>query len=131
MKMPSRIMPSFWRVRVASGEETSSRLGGSILTSASSQAEELDGTQGRGLSLHVFSPAEIEEHVRGADAFVAGIREQYTREVLQAAERLKVGCSTIIGTENIDVDGATELGIVIGFGATPENYLGVAGAAVT
>jgi phosphoglycerate dehydrogenase-like enzyme len=56
--------------------------------------------------------------------------ERYPHELMQAAKRLTVGCSTIIGTEHIDVDAATELGIVIGFGATPENYLGVAEAVV-
>jgi D-3-phosphoglycerate dehydrogenase len=81
-------------------------------------------------STHVFSRDEVAAYFTDADAFIAGIRERYPRELLQAAERLTVGCSTIIGTENIDVDAATELGIVIGFGATPENYLGVAEAVV-
>src|SRR3972149_4132131 len=44
-----------------------------------------------------------------------------TREVLEAAARLRVGASPIIGTEMIDVEAATELGIVIGYGAAPEN----------
>ena len=79
---------------------------------------------------HVFTQGEIEEYFGDADAFIAGIRERYPRELLQAAPRLTVGCSTIIGTEYIDVDAATELGIVVGFGATPENYLGVAEAVV-
>jgi D-3-phosphoglycerate dehydrogenase len=81
-------------------------------------------------AVHVFSRAEIQEYFADADAFIAGIRERYPSEVLQAAKRLTVGCSTIIGTENIDVEAATDLGIVIGFGATPENYLGVAEAVV-
>jgi D-3-phosphoglycerate dehydrogenase / 2-oxoglutarate reductase len=80
--------------------------------------------------VHDFSSAEIQEYFADADAFIAGIRERYPKELLQAATRLTVGCSTIIGTEHIDVDAATELGIVIGFGATPENYLGVAEAVV-
>ena len=79
---------------------------------------------------HVFSRAEIERYFADADAFIAGIRERYPRELLESAPRLTVGCSTIIGTEHIDVEAATELGIVIGFGATPENYLGVAEAVV-
>jgi len=79
---------------------------------------------------HIFTPAEIEDYFGDADAFIAGIREHYPGDLLRAAPRLVVGCSTIIGTENIDVEAATELGIVIGFGATPENYLGVAEAVV-
>lgn len=81
-------------------------------------------------AVHDFTSTEIEEYFADADAFIAGIRERYARELLRAAQRLTVGCSTIIGTEHIDVDAATELGIVIGFGATPENYLGVAEAVV-
>jgi phosphoglycerate dehydrogenase-like enzyme len=81
-------------------------------------------------AFHTFSPAEIETYFSDADAFIAGIRERFPRELMQAAPRLVVGCSTIIGTEHIDVDAATELGIAIGFGATPENYLGVAEAVV-
>jgi D-3-phosphoglycerate dehydrogenase / 2-oxoglutarate reductase len=81
-------------------------------------------------AVHIFSRTEIEEYFSDADGFIAGIRERYPRELLQATPRLTVGCSTIIGTENIDVDAATELGIVIAFGATPENYLGVAEAVV-
>jgi phosphoglycerate dehydrogenase-like enzyme len=80
--------------------------------------------------MHVFSDHEVQKYFADADAFIAGIRERYPRELLQVATRLTVGCSTIIGTEHIDVDAATELGIVIGFGATPENYLGVAEAVV-
>ncbi|MGH7076358.1 MAG: NAD(P)-dependent oxidoreductase, partial [Stellaceae bacterium] len=38
--------------------------------------------------------------------------------------------SPVIGTEHIDVAAATELGIAVGLGATPENYLGVAEAVI-
>jgi phosphoglycerate dehydrogenase-like enzyme len=79
---------------------------------------------------HDFTGEEIETYFRDADAFVAGIRERYSRDLMRSAERLVVGCSPIIGTEHIDVEAATDLGIVIGFGATPENYLGVAEAVV-
>src|SRR6266542_2284796 len=79
---------------------------------------------------HDFTREEIETYFRDADAFVAGIRERYSRDLLRSAERLGVGCSPIIGTAHIDVEAATELGIVVGFGATPENYLGVAEAIV-
>jgi phosphoglycerate dehydrogenase-like enzyme len=79
---------------------------------------------------HTFSASEIEEYFAGADAFIAGIRERFPRELLERAPRLIAGCSTIIGTEHIDIEAATDLGIVIGFGATPENYLGVAEAVV-
>jgi D-3-phosphoglycerate dehydrogenase / 2-oxoglutarate reductase len=52
------------------------------------------------------------------------------RGVMAAAPNLRVVVSPIIGTEHIDVAAATELGIAVGYGATPENILGVAEAVV-
>jgi phosphoglycerate dehydrogenase-like enzyme len=79
---------------------------------------------------HVPSAEEIERFWRTADGFVMSGRDLVTREALEGAPNLKVGVSPIIGTENIDVPAATELGIVIGYGAVPENLLGVAEAVV-
>lgn len=77
-----------------------------------------------------FTPEEIQHFFSDADAFVGSGREHYTRAVLEGAPRLRIGCGMVIGTENIDVDAATELSIVIAHGATPENYIGVAEAIV-
>ncbi|MGE0057324.1 MAG: NAD(P)-dependent oxidoreductase [Dehalococcoidia bacterium] len=74
---------------------------------------------------------EMLDVVRDADAIIgsfAGLG--VTREVLETGTGLRVVTSPVIGTENIDVQAATELGIVVAFGATPENYLGVAEAVV-
>lgn len=73
----------------------------------------------------------IERYFLDADGFL-GIfpGRPVTRRVLEAATKLRVGVSPIIGTETIDVEAATELGIVIGYGAAPENLLGVAEAVV-
>src|SRR5690606_16970542 len=74
---------------------------------------------------------EIERYWVGADAFVGTFGPKpLSRKVLQAAKHLRVGASPIIGTETIDVEAATELGIAIGYGAAPENLLGVAEAVV-
>lgn len=77
-----------------------------------------------------FTQDEITTYFGDADAFVGSTREHYSRAVLEGAPRLRIGCGMVIGTENIDVDAATELSIVIAHGATPENYLGVAEAVV-
>jgi len=77
-----------------------------------------------------FTPEEIERYFKDADAFIGSTREHYSRAVLEGAPRLRIGCGMVIGTENIDVDAATELSIVIAHGATPENYVGVAEAIV-
>lgn len=73
----------------------------------------------------------IDQYFRQADGFVGMFSSRpITKEVLQAAHRLRVGVSPVIGTEHIDVAAATELGIVIGYGAVPENLEGVAEAVV-
>ena len=78
-----------------------------------------------------WSGEEIERYFLDADAFVGVFGPRpISRQVLEAATRLRVGASPIIGTESIDVEAATELGIAIGYGAAPENMLGVAEAVV-
>jgi len=79
---------------------------------------------------HYPTDEEIEKYWRQADAFVMSGRDMVTREALAASPTMRVGASTIIGTENIDLKAASELGIVIGYGAVPENLLGVAEAVV-
>lgn len=80
--------------------------------------------------LQEFTADEIKTYFTDADAFIGSTRELYSRAVLEGAPRLRIGCGMVIGTENIDVDAATELSIVIAHGATPENYVGVAEAIV-
>jgi phosphoglycerate dehydrogenase-like enzyme len=100
-----------------------------------------DGLEAHGLDVVVLPPGsnppntlrvptteEIAIYWREADAFMMSGRDLVTREALEGAEKLRLGVSWIIGTENIDLPAATELGIVIGYGATPENYGGVAEA---
>lgn len=77
-------------------------------------------------AMKTFSPEEIEATFADADAIISGIREHISGDVLEAAARLKIVSSPIIGTEMIDVDAATEMGLVVGFGAVPENFEGVA-----
>ena len=78
-----------------------------------------------------WTPELIDRYFREADGFVGTFAGRpITKEVLQAADRLRVGVSPVIGTEHIDVAAATELGVVIGYGAVPENLEGVAEAVV-
>ena len=81
----------------------------------------------------ILTSEQIQHYFGDIDAFLGvggGTGMMVTREMLEAGKKLRVGASPIIGTENIDVEAATELGIVIGFGAAPENFLGVAEAVV-
>ncbi len=78
-----------------------------------------------------WTPATIARWLAPADALV-GIfpRAPIDAACLDGAPALRVVTSPIIGTETIDVAGCTERGIVVGFGATPENYEGMAEAVV-
>jgi phosphoglycerate dehydrogenase-like enzyme len=78
-----------------------------------------------------WTPALLRDYVADAHALVGMFAElKLPRAVLAAAPQLRVVVSPVIGTEHIDVAAATELGIAVGYGATPENYLGVAEAIV-
>jgi len=78
-----------------------------------------------------WTPELIQKYFADADAFL-GIfpGRPITRAVLEGAPKLRVGASPVIGVDSIDVVAATDLGIAIGFGAAPENFLGVAEAVV-
>jgi D-3-phosphoglycerate dehydrogenase / 2-oxoglutarate reductase len=73
----------------------------------------------------------IRDYAADAQALVGTFAStKLPRAVMEAAPNLRVVVSPIIGTEHIDVKAATELGIAVGYGATPENILGVAEAVV-
>lgn len=65
-----------------------------------------------------------------ADIIVATMDLRVDRPLLQALARLRAVAAPAIGVENIDVSAATELGILVAHGATPENFLGMAEATV-
>ena len=64
------------------------------------------------------------------DIIVSLPRFGVTAEMIGKAPRLRAINSIVIGTDTIDVDACTEAGIIVGNGAIPENYLGMAEAAV-
>lgn len=73
----------------------------------------------------------VDEYFAEADAFLGiFIDRPITARVLARAPRLRIGVSPIIGTDTIDVTAASDLGLVIAHGATPENFEGVAEAVV-
>ena len=75
---------------------------------------------------------ELVEAATGAAA-LAGTSMRNTpisRAILEASPDLRIVAKCTVGVDDIDVDAATELGIAIGFGSAPENFLGVAEAVV-
>ena len=57
-------------------------------------------------------------------------RSKVSREILAAAPRLRGVVFPSIGTESLDLAAATELGIIVAYGPTPENFLSMAEATV-
>ena len=64
------------------------------------------------------------------DVIVASPRDVCSRDILEAAPRLRGVVSAVIGVDTIDMDAASELGLIVGHGAMPENYLGVSESTV-
>jgi len=77
-----------------------------------------------------FSRDDIARYFGDADAIVVGTGETISDDVVSGARRLSVVCCYYIGTEFIDVAACTARGVVVAFGAVPDNYLGVAEAIV-
>lgn len=77
-----------------------------------------------------MSVDEMIESCRDAVAVMGASRDYFTREFMQACKRLRVISKYGIGTEKIDIESATELGIMVGHTPVPENYNSVAEHAV-
>ncbi len=71
----------------------------------------------------------LRQLVGGARALVVRNRTQVTRQVLQAAPRLQVVARAGVGLDNVDVDGADDMGIVV-VAAVGANAVSVAEHAV-
>jgi len=60
-----------------------------------------------------LSPADLKKAVKDADAHIIRSGTQVTAAVVEAAEKLKVICRAGVGVDNIDIDAATQKGIVV------------------
>lgn len=77
-----------------------------------------------------MSDAELIEACADADAVMGSSRERYTRAFMEGCPRLALISKYGIGTERIDVDAATELGIIVTHTPVAENYRSVAEHAI-
>lgn len=76
-------------------------------------------------------PPEFLQTLQQADVAMFSSRTICDAATLSAcASRLRAVINPTIGVETVDLAAASELGILVGNGATPENYLGMAEAAV-
>jgi D-3-phosphoglycerate dehydrogenase len=69
---------------------------------------------------------ESETALRSADVLIAVSNFPCTRELMIQAPQLRGLVSPFIGTEGFDEAAATDLGIVVGNGQVPENFLSMA-----
>jgi phosphoglycerate dehydrogenase-like enzyme len=72
--------------------------------------------------------AELQDHTRGVDALVGSMIYNTTisADVLSASDRLRIVSKYSIGCEDVDIDAATERGILVTYGPTEANWGGVA-----
>lgn len=77
-----------------------------------------------------FTAPQIAQYFQEVDALVVGSGELISPEVIAGAPRVRTVCCYYIGTESIDLDACTTAGVIVGYGAVPDNYLGVAEAIV-
>lgn len=78
----------------------------------------------------VYPPERYEELFSRAEVMMFSSRSICSREVIMAAQRLRGIVNPTIGLETVDLATANELGVIVGHGAMPENYLGMAEATV-
>src|SRR5690554_1006001 len=60
-----------------------------------------------------ITPEELLETIKDFDAIVVRSRTKVTREVIEAAPRLKIIARAGVGVDNVDVKAATERGVMV------------------
>ncbi len=68
-----------------------------------------------------YDEDQLAEMARDADAVMGASRERYTRKLFESCPNLRTLSKYGIGTEKIDVDAATEAGVLVGYTPVPEN----------
>src|SRR5919109_5323271 len=77
-----------------------------------------------------YEKRELIDLIGESDVLFPSGRESIGGDILDSCPQLQAVVKSSIGIENVDVDAATELGILCWNSPTPENYLGVAEATV-
>ena len=78
----------------------------------------------------VYPPERHDELFGRAEVMMFSSRSICSREAIMAAPRLRGIVNPTIGLETVDLQTANDLGIIVGHGAFPENFLGMAEATV-
>ncbi|HEV8341721.1 MAG TPA: NAD(P)-dependent oxidoreductase [Candidatus Binatia bacterium] len=77
-----------------------------------------------------YEKREFIRLIGDSDILFGSGRDVIGGDILDSCDRLQAVVKSSIGIENVDVDAATELGILVCNSPTPENYMGVAEATV-
>ena len=93
-------------------------------------AEALAGRGFKVLRPAADAPRDWTDELARTDVVVLTPRNRFGRADIAAAPRLKGVVFPTIGVEALDLDAATEAGLAVGFGATPELIAGMAEANV-
>ena len=93
-----------------------------------------DVTIGRSIWEHpgwAYTEDQMIEQCRDVDAVMGASRDRYTRRLMEECPRLKIISKYGIGTEKIDVQAATDLGVIVGHTPVPENPTAVSETTLT
>lgn len=77
-----------------------------------------------------FQTPEWQALLKDTEIILTSPYTPVSRAMMEAAPKLQAVMSAVIGVESIDLDAAASLGIIVGHGAMPENFLGMAEATV-
>jgi D-3-phosphoglycerate dehydrogenase len=77
-----------------------------------------------------WTDADLAPLFGDVDVVVASPARKYPVELFQAAKRMKLITSPVIGVDTVDVDAANEFGVLVANCPTAENIIGVAEATV-
>jgi len=77
-----------------------------------------------------YTEAELAGAARGVHVILASHLETISRGVLESAPDLRLAIVPFIGTDKIDVDAASKLGVLVANSPTPENFIAVAEATI-
>ena len=76
--------------------------------------EVLEGYEGLEVVVdHKISPEDLLRSIGGYDAIAIRSRTKMTKEVIEAGDRLKVISRAGVGLDNVDIEAATERGVVV------------------
>jgi phosphoglycerate dehydrogenase-like enzyme len=110
---------------------TGDRLGDQVTTLLEAAGcQVIRGPQPKPPALTIFPREEWPRLFSETDVMVVSPRDFCPKEVLAAAPRLRAVVSAVIGVDTIDMDAANNMGLIVGHGAMPENYLGVSESTV-